>query len=140
MTTKSKSRPSRSISPTEISSLVCAYGITRDQARRLVNRIGKNRAKLSEAARILNARLPSRSASEAKHPWKSNNLRARADERFTGGSIVQRYTTAAPRLTQNFSQKDVNQKKAPPLPRPGLRSLLEILSNQNSGDGAFMKM
>jgi len=71
MTTKSKSRPSRSISPTEISSLVCAYGITRDQARRLVNRIGKNRAKLSEAARILKARLPSRSASEAKHPWKS---------------------------------------------------------------------
>jgi hypothetical protein len=41
--------------------LVRAYGITRDQARRLINRIGNNRAKLSEAARILKARLPSRS-------------------------------------------------------------------------------
>jgi hypothetical protein len=47
--------------------LVRAYGITRDQARRLINRIGNNRAKLSEAARILKARLPSRSGSEAGH-------------------------------------------------------------------------
>jgi len=39
-----------------------------------------------------------------------HNLRARADERFTGGSIVQRYTTAAPRLTINFFQKEVTQK------------------------------
>src|SRR5262249_54088634 len=69
MTTKPKS--SRSISSTEISSLVRAYGITRDQARRLINRIGTNRAKLSEAARVLKARVPSRSAPEAKHPWKS---------------------------------------------------------------------
>src|SRR5262245_37093035 len=50
----------------EISHLVHAYGITRDQARRLINRIGNNRAKLAEAARILKARLPSRSVSEAE--------------------------------------------------------------------------
>jgi hypothetical protein len=52
----------------EISHLVHAYGITRDQARRLINRIGNNRAKLGEAARILKARLPSRSVSEAERP------------------------------------------------------------------------
>src|SRR5260370_6713252 len=45
----------------EITYLVRAYGITRDQARRLIGRIGKNRAKLGEAARILKARLPLRS-------------------------------------------------------------------------------
>src|SRR5262245_40317177 len=44
----------------EISHLVHAYGITRDQARRLINRIGNNRARLGEAARILKGRLPSR--------------------------------------------------------------------------------
>ena len=44
----------------EISHLVHAYGITRDQARRLFSRIGNNTAKLGEAARILKARLPSR--------------------------------------------------------------------------------
>jgi hypothetical protein len=70
-----KSRPSRSISATETSSFARAYGITRDQARRLINRIGKNRAKLDEAARILKARLPSRSASEAKHHWISPRSR-----------------------------------------------------------------
>jgi hypothetical protein len=41
----------------EISDLVRAHGITRDQARRLINRIGKNRAKLDHAARILKARF-----------------------------------------------------------------------------------
>ena len=46
--------------------LVHAYGITRDQARPLIGRIGNKRAKLVEAARILKARLPSRSVSEAK--------------------------------------------------------------------------
>ena len=35
----------------EISYLVRAYGITRDQARRLIGSIGNNRAKLGEAAR-----------------------------------------------------------------------------------------
>jgi hypothetical protein len=54
----------------EISHLVHAYGITRDQARRLISRIGNNRAKLGEAARILKARLPSRSVSEAERPKK----------------------------------------------------------------------
>jgi hypothetical protein len=54
----------------EISHLVHAYGITRDQARRLINRIGNNRAKLGEAARILKGRLPSRSVSEAERPKK----------------------------------------------------------------------
>jgi hypothetical protein len=56
----------RAASSIEISHLVHAYGITRDQARRLIGRIGNNRAKLVEAARILKARLPSRSVSEAK--------------------------------------------------------------------------
>jgi hypothetical protein len=70
MPKKHKSRPSSSVSSIEISSLARAYGITRDQARRLINRIANNRAKLSEAARILKARLPSRSVSEAKHPRK----------------------------------------------------------------------
>jgi hypothetical protein len=58
----------RSLAQVEISHLVHAYGITRDQARRLINRIGNNRAKLGEAARILKARLPSRSVSEAERP------------------------------------------------------------------------
>jgi hypothetical protein len=39
---------------------VRSYGITRDQARRLINKIGKNRAKLDEAARTLKTRLSSR--------------------------------------------------------------------------------
>jgi hypothetical protein len=52
----------------EISYLVRAYGITRDQARRLIGRIGNNRAKLGEAARILKARLPSRTVSKAPYP------------------------------------------------------------------------
>jgi hypothetical protein len=60
-----KSGPSSQASSIEISHLVHAYGITRDQARRLIGRIGNNRAKLVEAARILKARLPSRSVSEA---------------------------------------------------------------------------
>ena len=71
MPKKQRSWPSKSVSSSEISGLVRAYGITRDQARRLINRIGNNRAKLSEAARILKARLPSRSVSEGKHPWTS---------------------------------------------------------------------
>jgi hypothetical protein len=41
----------------EVSDLVRTYGITRDQARRLINKIGKNRAKLDEAARILKTRV-----------------------------------------------------------------------------------
>jgi hypothetical protein len=52
-----KSGPSRLASSIEISSLVRAYGITRDRARRLVNRFGNNRARVSEAARILKARV-----------------------------------------------------------------------------------
>jgi hypothetical protein len=40
-----------------VSDLVRTYGITRDQARRLINKIGKNGAKLDEAARILKVRL-----------------------------------------------------------------------------------
>ena len=46
----------------QITYLVRAYGITRDQARRLLSKIGNNRAKLGEAARILKARSPSRYA------------------------------------------------------------------------------
>ena len=57
-----KSGASGSLDPqVEVSYLVRAYGITRDQARRLIGRIGNNRAKLGEAARILKARLPLRS-------------------------------------------------------------------------------
>ena len=52
----------------EITYLVRAYGITRDQARRLISRIGSNKAKLGEAARILKARLPSRSVLKAPYP------------------------------------------------------------------------
>jgi hypothetical protein len=44
----------------EVSDLVRSYGITRDQARRLINKIGKNWAKLDEAARTLKTRLSSR--------------------------------------------------------------------------------
>jgi len=68
MPNEHKSGPSRFASSIEISNLVRAHGITRDQARRLINKIGNNRAKLSEAARILKARLPSRSVSEPEHP------------------------------------------------------------------------
>jgi len=50
-----KSGPRRFASSIEISNLVRAHGITLDQARRLINRFGNNRAKLSEAARILKA-------------------------------------------------------------------------------------
>ena len=52
-----KSGASGSLDPqVEVSYLVRAYGITRDQARRLIGRIGNNRPKLGEAARILKAR------------------------------------------------------------------------------------
>jgi hypothetical protein len=50
----------------QITNLVRTYGITRDQARRLLSKIGNDKAKLSEAARILKARLPSRSIAPAK--------------------------------------------------------------------------
>ena len=66
MPTKHKSGRGSSAHRVEISHLVHAYGVTRDQARRLLSRIGHDRAKLGEAARILKARLPSRSVSEAK--------------------------------------------------------------------------
>jgi len=48
----------RKSGPIEISSLVQAHGITSDQASRLVNKFGNNRAKLNEAAQTLKARLP----------------------------------------------------------------------------------
>jgi hypothetical protein len=48
--------------PVEVSDLVRAHGITRDQARRLINRIGNDRAKLDQAARTLKARFSSRPA------------------------------------------------------------------------------
>ena len=46
----------------EISDLVRAHGITRDQARRLINRMGTNRTKLDQAATILKGRLSPRPA------------------------------------------------------------------------------
>jgi hypothetical protein len=60
---RKSARPSFSI---EVSDLVRTYGITRDQAKRLVNKIGKDRVKLEQAARILKARFSARSASEAQ--------------------------------------------------------------------------
>jgi|GraSoi_2013_80cm_1033760.scaffolds.fasta_scaffold177905_1 hypothetical protein len=66
MSKEQKSGSSSLASSIEIAYLVRAHGITRDQARRLINRIGNNRAKLSEAARILKARLPLRSISVAE--------------------------------------------------------------------------
>jgi len=68
MPNERESKPSNLAPQVEISYLVRAYGITRDQARRLIGRIGNNRAKLGEAARILKARLPSRSVSKAAQP------------------------------------------------------------------------
>ena len=68
MTKKHKLRSRRLASSIEISNLVRTYGITRDQARRLISRIGSNKAKLGEAARILKARLPSRSVLKAPYP------------------------------------------------------------------------
>jgi hypothetical protein len=56
MPEKRKSGP-RGLAPSiEVSHLARANGITRDQARRLMNKIGNNRTKLDEAARILKAR------------------------------------------------------------------------------------
>jgi hypothetical protein len=56
MPAKRKSGP-RGLAPSiEVSHLARAHGITRDQARRLMNKIGNNRTKLDEAARILKAR------------------------------------------------------------------------------------
>jgi hypothetical protein len=56
----------------QITNLVRAYGITRDQARRLLSKIGNDKAKLSEAARI--ARLPSRSITRAKELAKERGV------------------------------------------------------------------
>jgi hypothetical protein len=58
MPNEHKSGPRRFASSIEISNLVRVHGVTRDQARRLINKFGNNRAKLSEAARILKARFP----------------------------------------------------------------------------------
>jgi hypothetical protein len=49
--------PRRLASSIEISNLVRTNGVTRDRARRLINKFGNNRAKLSEAARVLKAPL-----------------------------------------------------------------------------------
>jgi hypothetical protein len=57
MSKERKPRTARSELTTEISDLVRAHGITRDQARRLINRIGMDRARLEHAAGILKARL-----------------------------------------------------------------------------------
>jgi len=49
--------PRGSIPQAEVFHLARRHGITRDQARRLINRFGNNKTKLDEAARILKARL-----------------------------------------------------------------------------------
>jgi hypothetical protein len=68
MTDEHKPGARRPESAIEISELVRAHGITRDQARRLINRIGKNRAKLDQAATILKARFsPPRPALGTHH-------------------------------------------------------------------------
>jgi hypothetical protein len=58
MPNEHKSQPRRFSSSINISNLVRAHGVTRDQARRLINKFGNNRTKLSEAARTLKARFP----------------------------------------------------------------------------------
>jgi hypothetical protein len=50
----------------EASHLTRTHGITRDQARRLIKKIGNNRTKLDEAASVLKARSSSRPGSEAR--------------------------------------------------------------------------
>ena len=55
-----KSGTPRSGLAMEISDLVRAHGITRDQARRLLKIIGKNRTKLNHAASVLKARYSPR--------------------------------------------------------------------------------
>ena len=76
-----KSGPRRFASSIEISNLVRAHGITPDQARRLINRFGNNRAKLSEAARILKARFPApREAALQSNGDRSEILRGSAHE------------------------------------------------------------
>ena len=57
MSNNHKSGPRRLASSNEISNLVRAYGITRDQARRLISKFKNDRAKLGKAARVLKARL-----------------------------------------------------------------------------------
>ena len=47
------------------SRLARTHGITRDQARRLIRKIGSNRTKLDEAVSVLKARSSSRLGSEA---------------------------------------------------------------------------
>ena len=78
MPAKRKSGP-RGLAPSEVSHLARAHGITRDQARRLMNKIGNNRTKLDEAARILKARSnwrvvngSSRSRPGNFRPWPQN--------------------------------------------------------------------
>jgi hypothetical protein len=70
MPEKRKSGP-RGLPPsTEVSHLTRAHGITRDQARRLMNKIGNDRTKLDAAARILKARSLS-----PKTPLATNTAR-----------------------------------------------------------------
>jgi len=71
-----------------------------------------------------------------------NNLRARAECGMSDlpGSIVQRYTTAAPRLTINFFLTEVTQKQATPLSRWHRASSPEIVSEQVFGDEVWMKI
>src|SRR5438132_9568849 len=78
MSKEQKSGSSSLASSIKIAYLVRAHGVTRDQARRLINRIGNNRAKLSEAARILKARLPSRSVSPVTSACGTNVMVALA--------------------------------------------------------------
>jgi hypothetical protein len=63
---KQHNSPSTLVQRVQTTNLVRTYGITRDQARRLLSKIGNDKAKLSEAARILKARLPSRSVARVK--------------------------------------------------------------------------
>ena len=74
MPNEPKSKPSRLVHQVNVSYLVRAYGITGDQARRLIGRIGKNRAKLGEAARILKARLPKREAASTPRNQPADGL------------------------------------------------------------------
>src|SRR5260370_9349076 len=69
-----KSGARRLALPMAVSDLVRAHGITRDQARRLINRIGNNRGKLDQAARTFKPRLSTRSRNKTGQAANSRDV------------------------------------------------------------------
>ena len=101
MPNEHKSGPSKLASSIEISKLVQAHGITRDQARRLINKFGNNRVKLSEAAGILKARLAARAKPRSEHDWRSAMAKAEASvEELVG--MIERGELQLPKAQRRF--------------------------------------